>query len=363
MCEKCTFQTEVFRQYAVAGGCYAISMKNTNAGLKNVPEGGEILLYAAGREGARLEVKLAGETVWLSLGQMVKLFKRDKSVISRHIKNIFKEGELQRKAVVADFATTAVDGKTYDVSYYNLDVVISVGYRVKSQNGTRFRIWAGGVLKKHLIEGYTVNHKLLAEQTHKLEALQKAIRLIQHAKSGHKLDYEEAAGLLDVIENYSYALGLLDDYDRKKLKVSHTSVGGKFKLTYEKVIKAVGEMRAKSGGSELFGREKDQSLRSSVATIYQTFSGKELYPSAEEKAANLLYFIVKNHSFIDGNKRMAAAVFLWFLEKNGLLYRADGSKRLADNALVALTLMIAESRPEEKDVIATLVVNLINKCN
>ena len=323
----------------------------------------EILIYAAGREGARLEVKLAGETVWLTLSQMVGFFKRDKSVISRHIKNIFEEGELQRKAVVANFATTAVDGKTYDVAYYNLDVIISVGYRVKSQNGTRFRIWATGILKKHLIEGYTVNQKLLSEQAHKLDALQKAIKLIQNAKAGHKLDYTEATGLLDVIENYSYALGLLDDYDRKKLKVSHISTGGKFHLTCDKVIKAVGEMRAKSGGSEMFGREKDQSLKSSVAAIYQTFDGKELYHSIEEKAANLLYFIVKNHSFIDGNKRIAAAIFLWFMEKNALLYKADGSKRLADNTLVALTLMIAESRPEEKETITTLVVNLINKCN
>lgn len=338
-------------------------MKNINTGFNNIPEGGEILIYAAGRESARLEVKLAGETVWLTLGQMVDFFKRDKSVISRHIKNIFGEGELQRKAVVAKYATTAADGKTYAVAYYNLDVIISVGYRVKSQNGTRFRIWATGILKKHLIEGYTVNQKLLLENKRKLDALQKALKLIQHTKASHQLDYKEATGLLDVIENYSYALGLLDDYDRQKLKVSHTSAGGKFRLTYDKVIKAVGEMRAKSDGSELFGREKDQSLKSSVAAIYQTFDGKELYQSVEEKAANLLYFIVKNHSFVDGNKRIAAAIFLWFMENNALLYKADGTKRLADNTLVALTLLIAESRPEEKETITTLVVNLINKCN
>ena len=283
--------------------------------------------------------------------------------ITKHLSAIFKSGELQRSSVCSILEHTAEDGKMYKTAFYNLDAIISVGYRVNSKRATQFRIWATQVLKKHLVEGYTVNQKLLSEQKQKLDALQKAIKLIQHAKAGHKLDYKEATGLLDVIENYSYALGLLDDYDRKKLKVSHTSTGGKFKLTYEKVINAVGEMRAKSGGSEIFGREKDQSLKSSVATIYQTFGGKELYPSVEEKAANLLYFIAKNYSFIDGNKRIAAAIFLWFLEKNALLYKTDGSKRLADNALVALTLMIAESRPEEKKAITTLVVNLINKCN
>jgi len=338
-------------------------MKNINCGLKDIPKGGEVLIYAAGREGARLEVKLSGETVWLSLGQLVELFKRDKSVVSRHIKNLFEEGELQQKSVVANYATTAADGKTYNVVHYNLDVIISVGYRVRSQNGTRFRIWATGILKKHLVGGYTINQRLLMAQAHKLEALRQAITLIQHAKASRLLDYKEATGLLDIIENYSYALGLLDDYDRNKLKITHTSVGGRFTLTYEKVMQAVRQMKAKSGAPDLFGLEKDQSLKSSVAAIYQTFGGKELYPSAEEKAAHLLYFVVKNHSFVDGNKRIAAAIFLWFLEKHRLLYKADGSKRLADNALVALTLMIAESRPEEKDAITTLVVNLVNKCN
>ncbi len=327
----------------------------------------KLVLYQTGTSPVSVKVLFDNDTAWLTLSQMADLFGRDRSVISRHLANIFNSRELKRKTTVAKIATVQIEGgveKRRDLEYFNLDVIISAGYRVNSAKGVQFRIWATQVLKKHLIEGYSINQKLLLEQKHKLDALQNAIKLIQHAKSGHKLDYTEATGLLDVIENYSYALGLLDDYDRKKLKVSHTSVGGKFKLTYEKVIKAVGEMRGKSGGSsDLFGREKDQSLRSSVATIYQTFSGKELYPSAEEKAANLLYFIVKNHSFVDGNKRIAAAVFLWFLEKNGLLYRSDGSKRLPDNAVVALTLMIAESHPEEKDVIATLVVNLINKCN
>ena len=308
-------------------------------------------------------MRLKGETVWLSLRQMAALFGRDKSVISRHIGNVFRERELPRASVVAKFATTAADGKIYSVEHYSLDVIISVGYRVKSVSGTRFRIWAAGVLKKHLIEGYTLNNRVLAEQKEKLEALKKAIMLVRRARFSKRLDYSEVSGLLDIIENYSYALGLLDDYDRQRLKISHTSAGGRFRLTYDEVIKAVGQMRARSGSAGLFGLEKDRSLESSVSAIYQTFGGKELYPSIEEKAANLLYFIVKNHSFVDGNKRIAAAIFLWFMGKNALLYKADGEKRLADNMLVALTLLIAESRPEEKSTITTLVVNLINKCN
>lgn len=341
-------------------------MKNVNKGPVQDISGGEIVLYREKGRDIRLEVRLERETVWLALNKMAELFSTSKQVVSYHLVRLFKEGEIQRKATVKEILTVQKEGGREikrQLEYYNLDAIISVGYRVNSKRATQFRVWATQILKNHLVEGYTVNHKLLAEQKQKLDALQKAITLIRHAKAGKKLDYKEATGLLDVIENYSYALGLLDDYDRKKLKVLHTSTGGKFHLTYDKVIKAVVEMRAKSGGSEIFGREKDQSLKSSVATIYQTFSGKELYPSVEEKAANLLYFIVKNHSFIDGNKRIAAAIFLWFLEKNTLLYKADGSKRLADNALVALTLMIAESRPEEKEPITTLVVNLINKCN
>ena len=328
--------------------------------------GGEVVLYKKKGRNVRLEVQLENETVWLTLNKIAELFLTSKQAVSYHLTRIFKEGEIQRGATVKEVLTVQKEGGREikrRLEYYNLDGIISVGYRVNSKRATQFRIWATQVLKKHLVEGYTVNQKLLSEQAQKLDALQKAIKLIRHAKAGHKLDYTEATGLLDVIENYSYALGLLDDYDRQKLKVSHTSAGGKFHLTYAKVIKAVGEMRAKSDGSEIFGREKDQSLKSSVAAIYQTFDGKELYPSVEEKAANLLYYIVKNHSFIDGNKRIAAAIFLWFMENNALLYKTDGSKRLADNTLVALTLMIAESRPQEKETITTLVVNLINKLN
>lgn len=339
-------------------------------GRKIEPErpqfGGEVLLYKDKGRNVRLEVQLENETVWLTLNKIAELFSTSKQAVSYHLNRIFKEGEILRAPTVKEILTVQNEGGRSirrRLEHYNLDAIISVGYRVNSKRATQFRIWATQVLKKHLIEGYTVNQALLSQQVQKLEALQKAIKLIRHAKTGHKLDYQEATGLLDVIENYSYALGLLDDYDRQRLKVAHTSAGGRFRLTYAKVIKAVEEMRGKSGGTWLFGLEKDQSLKSSVAAIYQTFDGKELYPSAEEKAANLLYYLVKDHAFVDGNKRIAAAIFLWFMEKNALLYGADGTKRLANNTLVALTLLIAESRPEEKGTIVTLVVNLINRLN
>lgn len=249
------------------------------------------------------------------------------------------------------------------VKFYNLDVIISVGYRVNSSRATQFRIWATDVLKRHLIDGYTLNEKRLKEQTLKLQALQRAVALIGSMKDRKQLEYKEAMGLIEVINDYNYALGLLDDYDYKRLKIAKTSKEEKFILSCETAIEAVTKLKERFSGSELFGTERDKSFKSSVSSIYQTFEGKDLYPSIEEKAANLLYFIVKNHSFVDGNKRIAASIFLWFLEKNGLLYKEDSSKRIADNALVALTLMIAESKPSEHETIVTLVVNLINKNN
>ena len=284
-------------------------------------------------------------------------------MITKHLRNIFKSNELKQYSVCAKIAHTAADGKVYETAFYNLDAIISLGYRVNSKRATQFRIWATSILKKHLVDGYTLNEHRLQEQTRKLQALQKAIKLIGSMKDRKELDYKEAMGLIEVINDYNYALGLLDDYDYKRLKIVKTSKDEKFILTYPIAAKAVDELAKRFGGSSLFGKVRDQSFKSSVVSIYQTFDGKELYPSIEEKAANLLYFIVKNHSFVDGNKRVAASLFLWFLEKNGILYRKDGSKRLADNALVALTLMIAESSPAERDVIVMLVVNLINKEN
>jgi len=325
-----------------------------------IPAKGEIAIYQTKDKKVQLEVKLEQETVWLSQEQIAKLFKTERSVITKHLGNVFHSNELDEKSNV-HFLHIAFSDKP--VKFYNLDVIISVGYRVNSSRATQFRIWATNVLKRHLIDGYTLNEKRLKEQGVKLQALQRAVALIGSMKDRKQLEYKEAMGLLEVINDYNYALGLLDDYDYKRLKISKTSKEEKFILSYESAIEAVNKLKERIGTSDLFGTERDKSFKGSVSSIYQTFDGKDLYPSVEEKAANLLYFIVKNHSFVDGNKRIAASIFLWFLEKNGILYKEDGSKRIADNALVALTLMIAESKPSERDVIVTLVVNLINRNN
>lgn len=335
-------------------------MKNK---ITEIPSKGEIIIYRTKGKKIQLEVKLEQETVWLSQKQIADLFIKDIRTINEHIQNIFKEKELKKNSVIRNFRITAADGKSYETNFYNLDVIISVGYRIKSQNGTRFRIWATNVLRRHLIDGYTLNEKCLKEQALKLQALQRAVKLIGSTKDRKQLEYKEAMGLLEVISDYNYALGLLDDYDYKRLKISQTSKEERFVLSYESAIEAVNELKKKFGGSGLFGVERDRSFKSSTTSIYQTFDGKDLYPSIEQKAANLLYFIVKNHSFVDGNKRIAASIFLWFLDKNGILYKEDGSKRIAGNALVALTLMSAESKPSEREVIVTLVVNLINRNN
>jgi len=318
--------------------------------------GERIALYQAPDGTVSLEVKLEAETVWLNLNQMSGLFDRDKSVISRHLRNIFKTGELDRDSVVAFFATTAADGKTYQVDYYSLDVIISVGYRVNSKRGTQFRIWATNVLRDHVLRGYSANERRLKE-------LNQAIRLIGSVAERKALSGDEATALLSVVKDYSYALDLLDDYDHERVTAKDTTVRPIEPVSYDEARRIIERLGAQFNAGGLFGAEKDKSLRGSLANIMQTFDGKELYHSLEEKAAQLLYSLVKNHSFVDGNKRIAAALFLWFLEKNAALYAADGSKRIADNALVAMTLLIAESRPEEKDVLTRVVVNLINRRN
>ncbi len=330
---------------------------------KNLPSKGEIAIYQTKDKKVRLEVKLQEKTVWLTQKWIAKLFQIDRSVITKHLRNIFKSKELDKKSVCAKFAHTAKDGKVYQTTFYNLDAIISIGYRVNSRRATQFRIWATDILGKHLINGYTLNEYRLKEKTDRLEALQKSIRLIGNIKARKDLDYKEAIGLLEVIKDYSYGLELLDDYDNKRLEIKRISTEEKFRLDYKNAIRAVGKLKENFGSTPLFGIEKDKSFKGSIDAIYQTFDDKELYPSVEEKAANLLYFIVKNHSFVDGNKRIAASIFLWFLERNSLLYRSDGTKRIADNAIVALTLMIAESDPKERDIIVTLVINLINRNN
>lgn len=305
----------------------------------------ELVIFKAQDGNIKLDVNIDKDTVWLSLDQMSELFERDKSTISRHIKNIFKDEELSQNSVVANFATTASDGKIYDVTFYDLDVIISVGYRVKSKRGVEFRKWANSVLKDYILKGYAVNNNRINE-------LGEVIRIMKRAKSNQI----ESNQLLDVIEKYTLALDLLDDYDHQKIEKPKGNTAT-YTLTYEECRKVIDGMKFGSE-SELFGNEKDDSFKSSINAIYQTFGGQDVYPTLEEKAANLLYLITKNHSFSDGNKRIAAALFLYFLDKNNALF-IDGKKVVDDYTLVAVTIMTAESKPDEKDTMIKLIMNFL----
>ena len=324
----------------------------------------KIVIYQTEDGQTQIDVRLENETVWLTQAQMVDLFQTTKQNVSLHVGNVFKEGELEQEATVKEYLTVQKEGKrdvTRQVKYYNLDVIISVGYRVKSKRGTAFRIWARKVLKDYLVKGYAVNVRIRKEQIGELRQLVGMLgRTIQ---SQPVLSTDESNALFEVVTDYTYALDTLDNYDYQRLTIQETTQEEPFHATYENAMKEINRLREKFGGSVLFGNEKDDSFKSSIGQIYQTFGGKELYPSVEEKAAMLLYLVTKNHSFSDGNKRIAATLFLWFLNNNRILYHADGSKRIPDNTLVALTLMIAESRTEEKDVMVKVVVNLINRNN
>jgi prophage maintenance system killer protein len=321
--------------------------------------GGEVLIYYSSDGRALLDVRLDAETVWLTQKQMAMLFDKDSDTVGLHIRNIFKEGELEMNSTTEESSVVQIEGQRSVrrlIKYYNLDVIISVGYRVKSLRGTQFRIWATSVLKEHLVKGYTANEKRLRE-------LRQSIKLIENIISKHDVSTDEAKALLKVVTDYSYALDVLDDYDHKRLKELKAKLCEVRYISYEEAVSVIKKMRERFGASNLFGKEKDKSLHSSLAAIAQTFDGKDVYPGFEEKAANLLYFLVKNHSFVDGNKRIAAALFLWFMEKNGMLYTNEGIKLIADNALVAITLMIAESLPTDKELMVNLVVRLIGGDN
>jgi prophage maintenance system killer protein len=320
-----------------------------------------VVLYQAPDGSSSLEVRLDRETVWLTQDQMGELFGRERSVITKHLRNVFKDGELDEVSVRAKFAHTAADGKEYQTQFYNLDVIISIGYRVKSQQGTRFRIWATNVLKDHIVKGYTINEQRFREQTEKLNAMQRTVALLARTLTNQELINDTGKDVLRVITDYAYALNLLDRYDHGTLAIEEITRQALHIIDYNEATGIINSMKGEFDG--LFGIEKDQGFKSAIGTIYQTFGGEELYPSVEEKAANLLYFVVKNHAFSDGNKRIAAALFIYFLGRNAILYRPDGSKRLADNALVALTLLIAESKPDEKDTIVKVIVSLINRKN
>ena len=324
----------------------------------------QIVIYQSEDGQTQVDVRLENETVWLTQTQMVELFQTTKQNVSLHVGNVFKEGELEEKSTVKEYLTVQKEGErkvSRKVKYYNLDVIISVGYRVKSKRGTAFRIWANKVLKQYLIKGYAVNERMRKEQIGELRQLVGMLgRTIQNQPL---LSNDETDALFKVVTDYTYALDTLDNYDYERLTINKTTKEEPFHATYDNAMEAIKGLREKFGGSVLFGHEKDNSFKSSIGQIYQTFGGEELYPSVEEKAAMLLYLVTKNHSFSDGNKRIAATLFLWFLNGNHILYHPDGSKRIADSTLVALTLMIAESRTEEKDVMVKVVVNLINKNN
>ena len=327
--------------------------------MKNITNhSGDIVIYQSEDGNTRINVNLQGETVWLSANQMAILFDRDEKTIRKHINNVFSEGELPKKN---NTQKMRVDDVKQAVAFYTLDVIISVGYRVKSKRGTQFRIWANKILKEYLIKGFAINDKITQR---KYEELSQLVHILGRTISSQpELSNKENLDLINVVTDYTYALDTLDRYDYQKLKIEKTTSENKFIATYDNAILTIQNLKEKFGGSWLFGNEKDDSFKSSIGQIYQTFDGVDLYPSVEEKAAMLLYLVTKNHSFSDGNKRIAATLFLWYMQNNGILYNSDGSKRISNGTLVAITLMIAESRPEEKDVMVKVVVNLINKDN
>lgn len=309
----------------------------------------DIIIYQTEDGEIKLDVKMDKETVWLTQAQMSDLFQTDRTAILRHINNIYKSQELESESTCAKIAQVRTEGKrnvTRYIPYYNLDMIISVGYRVNSKRGTQFRIWANKILKDYLIKGYAINQKIKLERYQELKDM---VHILGNTlKNQEQLTSDQSKGLLAVVTDYVYALDTLDKYDYQQLFIENTTKGDRFHATYENAMEAIRSLKGKFGESKLFAHEKDQSFKSSIATIYQTFDGIELYPSIEEKAAMLLYLVTKNHSFSDGNKRIAAILFLWFMENNGILYSPNGEKRIANNTLVALTLMIAESHTEEE---------------
>ena len=325
----------------------------------------EIIIYQSEDGQTQVDVRMENDTVWLTHAQMAELFQTDRTSIVRHINNIYKVEELERESTCAKIAQVQMEGSravTRQVPIFNLDMIISVGYRVNAKRGVQFRKWANKILKAYLLKGYAVNDRLRRDQLGELRQLVQVVgRTLQSQDITQTADGQ---ALFDVVVDYTYALDTLDNYDYERLAIERTTTPETpFHATYDNAMAEIRRLHAKFGGSQWFGNEKDDSFKSSIGQIYQTFGGEELYPSVEEKAAMLLYLVTKNHSFSDGNKRIAATLFLWFLNNNGVLYRPDGTKRIADNTLVALTLMIAESRTEEKDVMVKVVVNLINQRN
>lgn len=324
---------------------------------KNGEFRGELVLYQAPDGSVDLDVRLERESLWLSQKQMALLFEKDSDTIGLHLNNIFKEGELDEEATAEESSVVQKEGGREvrrKIRFYNLDAIISVGYRVNSMRGTQFRIWATRVLHDHVIRGYTVNKRRLRD-------LNQAVKLIASVVDRRDLSGDEAKALLRVVGEYNRALCLLDDYDHQRVSPAATSRKTVHALGYEEARRIVEQLRSRFAESTVFGVEKDKGLESALGAVMQTFDGREVYPSLEEKASHLLYFLVKNHAFVDGNKRIAAALFLWFLERNGALYDHAGRQLISDAALVAITLMIAESRPAEKSVLVRITTHLLSE--
>ncbi|MCB0509318.1 MAG: virulence protein RhuM/Fic/DOC family protein [Chitinophagales bacterium] len=326
----------------------------------------EIKIYESQDGEAQIEVRLNEETIWLSQKQMAELFEKDSDTISLHLKNIYSSGELDEISTTEESSVVQREGKrnvTRKIKFYNLDAIISVGYRVNSKRGTQFRMWANKVLKEYLVKGYALNEARLKEKEEQLKEVINAVQYLSGLSDKKELSSVEQGGILKIIKEYTHALTVLDQYDHQELKIEKSNNKEHYRITYQEAKDQIQRWREYQKATDLFGNEKDGSFEGSLNTIYQTFDGKELYPSLEEKAANLIYFIIKNHPFSDGNKRIAAGIFAWFLDRNKILYKSNGHKRIADNTLVALTLMVAESKAEEKEMMVKVVVNLINDKN
>lgn len=334
--------------------------------MKRIMQESSIKIFQTENGQTEIQVVVQSETVWLSQKQMADLFEKNSDTIGLHLRNIYRSGELLEKATTEKYSVVQKEGNrnvNRTIKLYNLDAIISTGYRVNSKRGIQFRIWANQVIKDYLINGFALNERRLKSQNKQLKSLKESVLILTKIVNQKKLSPDESEGLLKIITDYAYALDILDQYDYQSLKISDTSDKELYRITYNEAVNNINRLRVIYGNGVLFGKEKDNSFKSSISTIYQTFDGKDLYPSIEEKAANLLYLVTKNHSFVDGNKRIAAFLFLLFLEKNNLLFTETGDKRIPDNALVALTLMIAVSNPDEKNTMIKVIVNLINKKN
>ncbi|OPX97265.1 MAG: Fic/DOC family protein [Syntrophorhabdus sp. PtaB.Bin006] len=332
--------------------------------MKSTPEKkGEIVIYRTPEGKMELEVKLEHETLWLHQYQLAELLETDRSSLVKHITNIYKTGELSEDSTCAKFAQVRLEGKrrvTRQVLHYNLDMILSVGYRVNSKRGTQFRIWANNVLKEYLAKGYALNEKRLREREKELTTLKTGIQLLERSIMKQARQLDQAMAFVNIIAGFSEGLRILDDYDNERLDSAGITEKAAVVIRYEECRDIIGQIQDEFN-SPLFGKEKDESFKSSIGQIYQSFGGKELYPSIEEKASMLLYLIVKNHSFVDGNKRIAATLFLYFLDKNGVLYHEDGTTLIDGNTLASITLMIAESNPTEMETVKRIIMSILNR--